>query len=180
MNKRIYLITGPSGAGKTAVAAQLTAAGHAAIDTDSQQGISFFVNQNGKPVPYPQGADASWWDTHHYVWELDRLKKLLDATNPTDGLVFVAGNAGNISKGWDIFDGVFYLDIPKDIMLKRLVGIDRESSFGRRLDEQDQLIRWVDKFKADMLELGAITIDASLPLEKVTANILNATKVSAR
>jgi energy-coupling factor transporter ATP-binding protein EcfA2 len=173
MNKRIYLITGPSGSGKSALAAHFEAAGHASIDTDSQQGISFFVNQNGKPVPYPQDANASWWDTHHYVWEIDRLKKLLDATNPTDGIVFVAGNAGNINKAWDIFEGVFYLDLPKDLMTTRMAAAGREASFGRRLEEQDQLHRWVEGFKHQMSGLGAITIDATKPLDKVAASIMD-------
>lgn len=180
MNKRIYLITGPSGAGKTTIANHLEAKGHATIDTDGVQGISYYVNQNGKPVPYPAGADAGWWATHHYVWELDRLKKLIEATNPTDGLVFVAGNAANINKGWDIFDEVYYLDIPEEVMLKRLKGTDREDSFGQRLDEQAQLVRWVDKFKTDMLELGAVTVDATKSVDAVAADILARTKATTQ
>ena len=180
MNKRIYLITGPSGAGKTTISDHLISLGNASIDADGTQGISYFVNQNGKPVPYPQDANASWWDTHHYVWELDRLRKLIDATNPTDGLVFVAGNAANINKGWDIFEAVYYLDIPKDIMTKRMAGKDRENSFGRRIEEQDQLLRWVEKFKADMLELGAVSIDATRSVAEVTEDILAQAKTTTR
>ena len=173
MNKRIYLITGPSGAGKTTLSDHLTSLGHASIDADSTQGISFFVNQNGKPVPYPADAGASWWETHHYVWELDRLRKLIDATNPTDGVVFVAGNAANINKAWDTFEAVYYLDLPADVMTKRLTGKDRENSFGRRLEEQAQLLRWVDSFKAEMLDLGAVTIDATKPVPEVAEAILS-------
>ena len=180
MNKRIYLITGPSGSGKTTISDQLTSLGHASIDADSTQGISFFVNQNGKPVPYPAGADAGWWETHHYVWELDRLKKLIEATNPTDGIVFVAGNAANINKGWDIFDAAYYLDLPEELMIKRMAGKDRENSFGHRIDEQAQLVRWVEKFKADMLGLGAVTVDATKSVEDVTKDILARIKKSAK
>jgi ribose 1,5-bisphosphokinase PhnN len=176
MNKRIYLITGPSGSGKTTISDHLTALGHASVDADSTQGISYFVNQNGKPVPYPADANAAWWETHHYVWELDRLKKLIDATNPTDGLVFVAGNAANINKAWDIFSAVFYLDLPVDVMTKRMAAAGRENSFGHRLEEQDQLLRWVDGFKAEMLELGTVTLDATQPVDKVAAGILDYAK----
>jgi energy-coupling factor transporter ATP-binding protein EcfA2 len=176
MTKHSYLITGPSGSGKTALANNLTAAGYAAIDADSTQGISYFVNQNGKPVPYPQDAGASWWESHHYVWELDRLRKLIDSTNPSDGIVFLCGNAGNIDKAWGTFEKVFYLDIPEEVMKVRLTGADRENSFGRRLEEQDQLLRWVEGFKAQMMKLGAITIDATMPLDKVAAAILTNVK----
>ncbi|GAC1372359.1 MAG: hypothetical protein NVSMB39_6550 [Candidatus Saccharimonadales bacterium] len=180
MIKRIYLITGPSGAGKTTLADHLTSLGYAAIDADATQGIGYYTNDAGKPVPYPQGADADWWKKNHYVWELDRLKKLLEATNPSDGLVFLAGNAANINKAWDIFEEVFYLDIPRDEMVKRMAAAGREDSFGARIDEQDQLLRWVDKFKTDMTELGAVTIDASKPVAKVTEAILAHTKTTAR
>ncbi len=180
MNKRVYLITGPSGSGKTTIADHLTSLGHAAIDADGTQGISYFTNLAGKPVPYPQGADAAWWLNHHYVWELDRLKKLIEATNPADGIVFLAGNAANINKAWDMFDGVFYLDIPRPVMIKRMAAAGRENSFGARLDEQDQLLRWVEKFQADMSELGAITIDATKPVKDVAADILTQIKTPAR
>lgn len=176
MNKRIYLITGPSGSGKTAMADYFDQLGHAAIDTDSTSGISYYVNQNGKPVPYPADAGAAWWDTHQYVWEIDRLKKLLEATNPSDGLVFVSGNSGNINEARDVFDAVFYLDIPKDVMTHRMAAAGRENSFGSRIEEQDQLHRWVEDFKQQMLELGAITLDATQPLEKVAAEILDYAK----
>lgn len=178
MNKRIYLITGPSGAGKSTLANHLTSLGHAAIDADSTQGIGYYINKAGKPVPYPAGADAAWWINHNYVWELDRLRKLIDSTNPADGIVFLAGNASNINKAWDIFDDVFYLDLPKDVMVKRLAGAGREESFGNRVEEQDQLVRWVEAFQAEMLKLGAVTIDVNRPVDTITAEILSHIKAA--
>jgi len=168
----IYLITGPSGSGKTTLSNYLTGLGHTSIDADSAPGICYHVNQAGKPVPYPADADASWWETHHYVWELSRLRRLIGSANPTDGLVFVCGNAGNIDQARDMFEAVYYLDIPQDSMIQRLQNSDRDHSFGRRIVEQDLLLSWVDGFKAEMLELGATVIDATQPVAKVTADIL--------
>lgn len=179
MNKRIYLITGPSGAGKSTIANHLTSLGHSAIDADSVQGIGYYVNKNGKPVPYPAGADAVWWINNNYVWELDRLRKLIDSTNPSDGLVFLAGNAANINKAWDMFEAVYYLDLPENVMIKRLAGKDRENSFGQRVEEQAQLVRWVADFQAEMTDLGAITIDATKPVAAVASDILSKLKAAA-
>lgn len=171
MNQPIYLITGPSGAGKTTLSNYLTEAGHQSIDVDSVPGVCYFVNKNNKPVPYPAGADAAWWATHNYVWELDRLQRHIrsfDAALP----LYICGNAGNIDKAWELFAAAFYLDIPRDIMVARLAGTDRENSFGARLDEQDQLLRWVDEFKANMLAKGAVKIDATKPAKTVASTIL--------
>lgn len=172
MKKNVYLITGPSGSGKSALAEYLASQGQISIDIDSTPGLCYFVNKVGKPVPFQAQADAAWWLTHSYVWELDRLTRYLDALEPTDQPIFLCGNAANIRKAWDMFKGAYYLDIPKDVMLVRIAGANRANSFGQRVEEQDQLVRWVDDFKAEMLEAGAVTIDATAPLKTVAADIL--------
>src|SRR5580693_219681 len=103
MSRPVYLITGPSGSGKTALADYLATTGHGSIDADSTPGLCYFVNKNNKPVPYPQGADAAWWERHNYVWEIDRLKKLLGTLEYGAGPLFFCGNAGNIPAAWNIF-----------------------------------------------------------------------------
>src|SRR5450631_2987115 len=107
MNRPIYLITGPSGAGKTTLANHLTAQGYTCIDADSTPGLCYYVNKNNKPVPYPAGADANWWSAHNYVWELDRLAKLIGSLNAAGGPIFLCGNAGNIKKAKDMFKTIF-------------------------------------------------------------------------
>ena len=176
MNKTIYLITGPSGAGKTSLAGHLEAQGYQTIDADSTPGLCYFVNKNNKPVPYPPKTDAAWWQTHNYVWELDRLNKLIASLEPADQPVFLCGNAGNISKAWDLFAKVFYLDIPVDVMQQRITSGAHDDNFNQRVEEKDQLVRWVEPFKEEMLKLGAISIDANRPVPEITKDILNQIK----
>jgi gluconate kinase len=172
VNKSIYLITGPSGAGKTSVSKHLSAQGYQSIEADSAPGICYFVNKAGKPVPYPADANATWWENHNYMWELSRLQRLLDSLESTGKPIFICGNAANINKAWPLFTAAFYLDIPADVMLKRINGGGNDDSFGQRVVERDQLMRWVEPFKAEMLELGAITIDATQPVGAVAKTIL--------
>jgi hypothetical protein len=172
MNQPIYLITGPSGSGKTALSTYFGGKGYTCIEADSTPGLCYFVNRVGKPVPYPQGADAAWWSTHHYVWEIDRLKKLIGTLQAPMGPILLFGNAGNIDRAWDLFAGVFYLDIPENIMLKRVESSTQDHSFGRRIEEPDQLLRWAGPFKEKMEGLGAVTIDATKPLSDVADSIL--------
>ena len=172
MSRSIYLITGPSGSGKTVLADYLTEAGYTAIDADGTPGLCYYVNKNNKPVPYPQGADAGWWASHNYIWELDRLSRLLDTLEPTDKPIFFCGNAGNIKKAWDMFAGVFYLDAPGDTLIARNADPKRKNSPGHRIDEPAQLLEWAEPFKAHMLELGAITIDASPAPADIAKTIL--------
>ena len=178
MNHSVYLITGPSGSGKTALSNYFVAEGYTSVEADSTPGLCYFVNKNNKPVPYPQGADAAWWASHSYVWEVDRLRKLLGTLEATDKPIFLCGNAGNIDKAWELFAGVFYLDIPENIMLARVTGSERDHSFGQRVEEPDQLIRWAKPFKDEMAGLGAVTIDATKPLKDVAADILAHIKAS--
>jgi hypothetical protein len=168
---QLYLITGPSGAGKTSLSDYLDAKGYTTIDADSTPGICYFVNKVGKPVPYPPAADATWWANHNYVWELDRLRKRVRGLEGS-GPVFLCGNAGNIDKAWDMFETVFYLDIPADVALERITHGTRDHNFGQRVEEQNQLIRWMEPFKQEMLGLGAVTIDATKPIDKVALSIL--------
>jgi shikimate kinase len=178
MKRPLYLITGPSGSGKTAVSDYLNSQGATAIDVDSTPGLCYFVNKNGKPVPYPSGADAAWWNTHNYVWELDRIRKLLGTLDNEVGPIFLCGNAGNIAKAWDMFDQVFYLDTPPEMLLKRINQLGRDNSFGQRVDEHDQLMRWIEPFKTEMLGLGAISIDATQSVEGIAKDILKRIKTT--
>lgn len=179
MSTNLYLITGPSGAGKTSLADFLDTKGHTTIDADSTPGICYFINKAGKPVPYPPAADVTWWTNHNYVWELDRLKKYIRTFDSTNEPIFLCGNAGNIDKAWNMFETVFYLDIPVDVALDRITHGTRDHNFAQRVEEQDQLLRWIEPFKKEMLDLGAVTIDATRPLEKVAAEILKQVKAGS-
>jgi gluconate kinase len=178
MSNPIYLITGPSGSGKSEVANYLEAQGHQSIDADNTPGLCYFVNKNNKPVPYPQGAGTAWWDSHNYVWELDRLRKLLDSMD-TKAPIFVCGSAGNIAKAWPMFEQVYYLDIPKNVMQKRIASGRRDNSFGQRVDDSEQLMRWAEPFKEEMLSLGATSVDATQSVDKIAKAILAQVKASA-
>ncbi len=172
MNQPVYLITGPSGSGKTALSDHFNDLGYTCIEADSTPGLCYFINKAGKPVPYPQGADAAWWANHSYVWEIDRLKKLIGTLEDSPSPILLFGNAGNIDKAWDLFANVFYLDIPENIMIERVTGSKTDHSFGQRVEEQQQLIRWAAPFKEKMASLGAITIDATKPLKDVVAALV--------
>jgi gluconate kinase len=179
MSSSVYLITGPSGAGKTTVSDYLGTQGYTCVEADSTPGLCYFANKNMKPVPYPPGADAAWWSRHSYVWELDRLRRLLDNLESNGKPVFLCGNAGNIAKAQHLFKAIYYLDIPTDIMLERVAGGTEGYIFGQRVEEKDQLVRWAGPFKQEMAGLGAITIDATQPVAKVATNILDHVKQAA-
>ncbi len=178
MNKHTYLITGPSGSGKTAAAEYLASQGNISIDADSTPGLCYFVNKNNKPVPYPPHADAGWWSSHNYIFEIDRLAKLI-ATHDSGAPVYVSGNVGNIAKASNLFNAIFYLDVPPELMLSRTKNLSNGENFGQRIDDKGQLVAWAEPFKQEMLALGAITIDGTKPIEQVVANILTHIKKTA-
>jgi shikimate kinase len=171
-----YLITGPSGSGKTTIAEYLTSLGYQCVETDSTPGLSYYVNKNNKPVPYPAQADETWWETHNYVWELNRLRKLIRSLPDSPKPVFVCGNAGNIKDAWSMFTKVFYLDIPEELMLSRIGSASNTQAVGDHAEEVTTLVRWRQPFKEEMLELGATSVDASKPVKQVADQIIKLAK----
>ena len=84
--------------------------------------------------------------------------------------IFLCGNAGNIVKAWSMFAAVFYLDIPATILIKRT---------SKAPDQLDQLVSWLEPFKAEMLGSGAVLIDATVPVEVAARSILKHIKAGS-
>lgn len=101
----IVLLTGMSGAGKTAALGELAARGYAVQDLD-YDGYSVLVRNPGQPVGWEQR------------WDLDRVRALLDAHGA--GPLFVAGTAPNQREVYDRFGAVVLLTAEPTVLLARV------------------------------------------------------------
>ena len=77
-----YFIFGPSGSGKTTAGEELKQRGYRVIETDSEKGLSSWINtETGlKPHVIPeQPYPKEWLETHTWGGDTARMNELLDS-----------------------------------------------------------------------------------------------------
>ena len=112
------MITGCSGAGKTAIAAVLADRGLAAIDADDDPLLARDVDAAGNVVEEPAVPDFAWLSRHSWAWNPARLDELIRAAAPAT--LYVCGGAANELELADRFTQVFLLEIDELTMLARI------------------------------------------------------------
>lgn len=144
------LITGMSGAGKSAVIDRLARAGHDAIDTD-YGGYSILVDAAGELTG--PGAGKDW------VWDEGRIDALLTA--PAAGQFrFVAGCAPNQSHFYPHFDGIVLLTTPAAVLADRLA-TRRSNRFGKQPGELQRTLALKDLIEPRLRRRADFEIDTS-------------------
>ena len=119
----MVLVTGMSGAGKSAALAELARRGHRVVDTD--------YGEYSEEVPC---CEAGGWEQ---LWREDRIEALLDGHD--DGVLFISGCVSNQGKFYPRFDVVVLLTAPANVILERVAR--RESNaFGKYAAEQDRIL----------------------------------------
>jgi len=172
------LITGCSGAGKSAIAAVLARRGLAVIDSDGDPLLARSVDAAGNVVEEePAEPDFAWLATHSWAWDPARLDALIRAAAPAT--LYVCGGAANELHLADRFTHVFSLEIDEPTMLAR-VDAREDNNWGRIGDTREYLRRFLPGYQARLRAFGAIPIDARQPLDQVVDAILSRTLDSRR
>jgi adenylate kinase family enzyme len=163
-------ITGCSGAGKTAIAAELARQGLTCIDADEDALLARSVDAAGHVVQEPEAPDLAWLARHYWAWDPARLDELIAAAAPAT--LYVCGGAANELELADRFTHVFLLEIDEPTMLAR-VDAREDNDWGRIGDTREHLRRFLPGYQARLRASGAIPIDARQPLDQVIAAILS-------
>lgn len=168
-----YLISGPSGAGKTTVGGYLASRGYSVIETDSEPGLSGYyhrisgVKATTKPeYPHPQ----EWLDSYVWNWDATVMKRLFEENK--NKTIFFCGGAHNEKDFFDWVDVRFALATDNQDIIKRL----QEREPLRWLNDSPELnnmIDWNNRFKDYSKRVGAKLIDSSQIPEKVADDIIN-------
>ena len=169
MGRRNDLITGVSGAGKTAVAEELQRRGYHAIHGDRE--LAYLGDpETGLPTAADTDAPTALWISEHWIWDVDKVKTY--AVNQEEAATFFCGASRNLPKFIDLFDAVFVLDVDLDTMNRRIDGrlaLD-PTEFGGKQEERELAAR-LHQTKEDIPKNG-IVIDATLPLARVVDEIV--------
>ncbi len=166
------MITGCSGAGKTAIAAVLARRGLAAIDADDDPLLARSVDAAGNVAEEPAAPDFAWLARHSWAWNPARLDELIQAAAPAT--LYVCGGAANELELAGRFTQVFLLEIDEPTMLARL-DARQDNDWGRIGDTREYLRRFLPGYQARLRASGAIPVDARQPLGQVADAILSRT-----
>jgi hypothetical protein len=170
MGVRNYLIEGVSGAGKTAVAAELQRRGYQAIHGDRE--LAYRGDpETGLPVTPPTDPPTARWLSEHHVWDVEKVRTY--AASRDEPLTFFCGGSRNVAKFVDLFDEVFVLEVDLATMNLRIdERVARDpSDFGGKPEER-ALIAQLFATKADIPKKG-VRIDATAPIARVVDDILS-------
>ncbi|HUD07038.1 MAG TPA: AAA family ATPase [Candidatus Saccharimonadales bacterium] len=167
-----YLVTGPSGVGKTTVARELQRLG---FNVEYNAGVCHFVDSTGKEAPRPwEVSNLAWLSMHRWVFNDSKLADILQEHK--NNHIFIEAIAANMDGYQSHFKNIFYLKLDDDALAERIMADSRANRYGK---EDFQLLEVIDGAKN--LELwvkaaGGSIIDASQPIDKIIETVLAATE----
>ena len=144
---RRVLVCGMSATGKSAVAGELVARGHRAVDVD-----------HGYVVPTPEGGQA---------WDEPLIEALLD--EPADPL-FVFGLEENGVRFLPRFDAVVLLSAPVEVLTERLA-TRTTNTYGKDPAELAQVLDNLRDVEPRLRRIATHEIDTTAPLAEVVAEV---------
>jgi len=163
---KIY-ITGLSGTGKTSIVEALSKKGIRAVDIDDD--LCHWENKHtSEHTEWHPGKDDEWHETHTWLCDTEDLKKRLGGAEH----VVVVGLADNQNDYLSLFDKVFVLHCRPEVFLAR-IQTRTNNDFGKLPPEQRKLLNWERTFETEMVQKGAVPLDAERPLEKVVEDIIS-------
>lgn len=168
-----YLITGVAGTGKSSICRELQKQGYNAYDIDEVSGLcSWRSKKTGEVGNYYPNIGREWLDQHDWICDEDKLKSLF-----TDGKdIFICGISSNQKKLLPLFKKVILLTLDNDLLRQRLSNRKGENEFAKTESEQLHILEWKDDWEKEIIQAGAITVNASKPLDKVVQEILELLK----
>jgi adenylate kinase family enzyme len=169
MGRRNYLISGVSGAGKTAVCTELQRRGYQAINGDDELAYQGDPD-TGQPTDGLKHEHSATFISEHHIWDVEKVKALV--ANQDEAVTFFCGGSRNSSKYLAFFDGVFVLEVDLDTSLRRIAErVARDpTDWGGTPAEREITVRMYHSKEA--LPRNATIVDATAPLARVVDEIL--------
>jgi shikimate kinase len=151
-----------SGTGTSTVVRALTARGHKAVDTDSDEWCEWVYVAGGAEQA---GLDAG----PDWIWREDRIQRLL-ATEDAD-VLFVSGCKSNQGKFRAQFDHIILLSAPTPVLVERLA-TRTTNPYGKHPDERARILGHVQTVEPLLRRAATLEVDTSVPLDQVVEAIL--------
>jgi len=169
MGRRNYLISGVSGAGKTAVCTELQRRGYQAIHGDREL-VYRGDPDTGQPADGLKHEHSATFISEHHIWDVEKVTAFVATQD--EAVTFFCGGSRNVAKYITVFDGVFVLEVDLDTCLRRIderVALD-PTDWGGTPEEREVIVRLHHTKEA--IPKNGILIDATPPLARVVDEIL--------
>jgi adenylate kinase family enzyme len=157
------LIIGPSGSGKTYLTQELKKLGLNVVDADSIEGLHSWYDRGGKKVEFPENAGKDFLENHSFLWDRNFLINYLKE-NPD---IYIFGLSGNIFEVIDLFDKVYYLDVPPQVIQERLQYEDRKHPMGKTAYQRKLIVEYTEQVKEKARSLGLTFLDGTLTPKEI-------------
>ncbi|HLD57821.1 MAG TPA: AAA family ATPase [archaeon] len=168
--KKSILVTGVSGAGKSAISKKLNELGYKAYDMDDFPGLFTMINQKtGEPVVGHDNSNLEKVAEMDWICDKNKLQTII--SDESNQLVFYCGSASNIDEILPLFDLVILLKVSPEAMRHRLT-TRTENDFGRTSEVQDWIMTWKDWWENDLQQKGAVVVDACGSLDQVVKELI--------
>ncbi|HEX7368380.1 MAG TPA: hypothetical protein VF261_01860 [Candidatus Saccharimonadales bacterium] len=166
-----YLITGMSGAGKSAVGGALRDRGLSVLDVDYSDATGWVDAKTLRPAKYTHGDGYEHLRELLYFWKSEILVPLLrrGAASPLPN--FFDGYAQNIQSFYPYFHKMFLLTADKRSIEHRLL-TRTNGDWGKDPAELRQSVEDLESYQDQLRGAGAIVIDSAQPLEQIVSEIL--------
>lgn len=159
--KKIYLVEGVSGAGKTTVGEELTKLGYKVIDADEK--LASFADPETR-LPTEDHSYRNWF------WNEEKFHTAIK--NAGDDIIFICGGAVNKPDFIHHFTKVFTLHLDDETLKYRLATRTNNDS-GKKPEELAYQLKMNKLTVQHSKDTGTILIDATQPLPVVIDKILN-------
>ena len=153
-SRRVVLVTGMSGVGKTTALRGLSARGHRTVDLD--YGYSLLVPDLSVPVGWAQ------------LWDEDRVRALLDTHRA--GTLFLAGTVENQGRFYDRFDAVVLLTAPAEVLLERITR-RTDNPFGKDSAGRATVLASLETVEPALRATSTHVLDATRPPGEVVVDL---------
>jgi dephospho-CoA kinase len=168
----LVLVTGISGAGKSAVCNELQRRGYEAHDTDRDRNAVWVDRETGEVTAEVAGASErppGWLDRQEWRAPPARVEEL--AARAEGRLAFLCGATANEDEIWHLFSQTIYLAIDEETLRHRL-HTRTTNDFGKAPHELAAVLEWhkvgVDQYR----NFGAFIVDATQPLMNVVDDVI--------
>lgn len=162
------LLTGLSGTGKSTLIETLAGRGYRAVDLDGDD-YSEWAAREDPPASANDVERVGVWQSRDWVWRADRVARLLASDDTPQ--IFIGGSAPNQGKFYPQLEHVILLSAPAEVLAERL-RTRTTNAYGKRPEQLARVLAQIESVEPLLRRGVCFEVDASAPLEHVTASIL--------